>query len=337
MDFKRKAVMFAVWNLLLPTCASAYFSQSDQGEEVFSFMSTFDSPRNAALEKAASAVPSSDPTIVQLNPGALRLPDGTNRIAEIHWQTGAMADNQGSISYTSSYKKFLYQISYNWLDYGTIVGYDEYGMETGTDYNPLSQLATATVSYAMTHINVGATVKFASESLADDAGDRTAWGAAFDWGISWQSVSKIFGIGIVARDFGMLLRDYVDDDIDEYYPMSQMFGLSMYYRPVILPRLTIMAESDFPRYAEPKLALAGEYALGQSFFIRAGFTRAWLDITRDVKQLISANSRPDEAQSARMLSAGLGYNSKLFTIDYAFSYLAQGLGVEHRIGLRVDL
>ena len=241
MDFKRKAVMFAIWNLLLPTCASAYFSQSDQGEEVFSFMSTFDSPRNAALEKATSAVPSSDPTIVQLNPGALRLPDGTNRIAEIHWQTGAMADNQGSISYTSSYKKFLYQISYNWLDYGTIVGYDEYGMETGTDYNPLSQLATATVSYAMTHINVGATVKFASESLADDAGDRTAWGAAFDWGISWQSVSKIFGIGIVARDFGMLLRDYVDDDIDEYYPMSQMFGLSMYYRPVILPRLTIMA------------------------------------------------------------------------------------------------
>jgi hypothetical protein len=38
-----------------------------------------------------------------------------------------------------------------------------------------------------------------------------------------------------------------------------------------------------------------------------------------------------------MLSAGLGYNSKLFSLDYAFSYLAQGLGFEHRIGLRVGL
>ena len=337
MDFRRKAMTFAMLSMLLPACANAYFSQNDQGEEVFSFMSTFDSPRNAALEKAASAVPSTDPTIVQLNPAALRLPDGTKRIAEVHWQTGDMSDNQGSLSYTSSYKKILYQISYNWLDYGTFTGYDEYGYETGKEYRPFSKLTTATLAYAMTHINVGATLKFASEKLAEDAGDRTAWGAAFDWGITWQSSSKIFGIGLTARDFGMLLRDYVDDGDDDYYPMSQTFGVSLYYRPVILPRLTIMTESDFPRYAEPKFNLAGEYALGQSFFIRAGFTRAWLDLTRDFKQLISADSRPDEAQSARMLSAGLGYNSRLFSIDYAFSYLAQGLGVEHRIGLRVGL
>ena len=329
--------MLALWSLSLPTCASAYFSQNDQGKEVFSFMSTFDSPRNAALEKAASAYPSTDPTIVQLNPGAHRLPDGKKRIGEIHWQTGAMAENQGSISYTSSYRNFLYQVSYNWLDYGSLDGYDEYGYPTNKEYNPLSQLATATVSYAMTHINVGATVKFAAEQLADDKGDRTAMGAAFDWGITWQSSSKMFGFAIVARDFGMLLRDYIDDGEDDYYPMSQMFGVSLYYRPAILPRLTVMTESDFPRYAESRFALAGEYALGQSFFIRAGFTRAWLDITRDFKQLISANSRPDESQFARMLSAGLGYNSKLFAIDYAFSYLAQGLGVEHRIGLRIGM
>lgn len=335
MDLKRKVALLAFWSLMLPTCANAYFSQNDQGEEVFSFLSTFDSPRNAALEKAASAYPSTDPTIVQLNPAALRLPEGTKRIAEIHWQTGDMAENQGTITYTSSYKSFLYQISYNWLDYGTIEGYDELGNSTNTEYNPLSQLATATVAYPMKHIHVGFTLKFASESLSDDAGDRTAMGAAFDWGISWQSTSKILGIALFARDLGTLLRDYVDDGEDTYYPMSQTFGLALYYRPAIAPRLTLMAESDFPRYAEPKLNVAGEYALGKSFFIRAGFTRAWLDITRDVKQLFSADSRPDEAQTARMLSAGLGYTSSLFSLDYSFSYLAQGMGIENRIGLRV--
>ena len=114
------------------------------------------------------------------------MPEGKNHIASVHWQTGDMAENQGSISYTSSYKWFLYQISYNWLDYGSLTGYDEYGNETGKDYNPLSQMATATVSFPMKHIHVGVTAKFASEHLADDATDRTAWGAAFDWGISWQ-------------------------------------------------------------------------------------------------------------------------------------------------------
>mgnify|MGYP005606258619 FL=1 len=107
MDLKRKVALLAFWSLLLPTGANAYFSQNDQGEEVFSFLSTFDSPRNAALEKAASALPSTDPTIVQLNPAALRLPEGTKRIAEIRCQTGDMAENQGTISYTSSYKAIL--------------------------------------------------------------------------------------------------------------------------------------------------------------------------------------------------------------------------------------
>ena len=337
MSLKGKVLLSVVWSILLPTVANAYFSQGDQGQEVFSFTSTFDSPRNAALEKSAAAIPSTDPTITQLNPAALRLPDGTKHVGEIHWQTGDMAENQGTISYTSSYKTFLYQVSYNWLDYGTITGYNEYGYETGEDYNPFSQLVTATVAFPMKHIHVGVTAKIASERLAEDEGDRTALGAAFDWGISWQSTSKIFGLAITARDFGLLLRDYVDDGQNDFYPMSQTFGIGLYYRPVILPRLTLMMENDFPRYAEAKLGLAGEYALGHSFFVRAGFTRAWLDLTRDMKQLISADSRPDEAQSGRMLSAGLGYTSKHFSLDYSFSYLAQGLGVEHRIGLRVGM
>jgi hypothetical protein len=337
MNFKGKIISLIAWSIMLPATANAYFSQDIQGNEVFSFTSTFDSPRNAALEKSAAAVPSTDPSVVQINPAALRMPDGVKRIGEIHWQTGDMADNQGSISYTSSYKQFLYQISYNWLDYGSITGYDEYGNETGKEYNPFSQLTTATVAYGMTHIHVGATAKFASERLADDKGDRTAWGAAFDWGISWQSSSKLFGFAVTARDFGCLLRDYTDDNTDDYYPMSQAFGVAGYYRPVILPRLTVTAASEFPRYAQSRLELGGEYALGESFTVRAGFTRAWLDISRDAKQLFMANSRPDESQSGRMLSAGLGYTSQLFSLDYSFSYLAQGLGMEHRIGLRVGL
>ena len=315
--------------------ANAYFSQGDAGQEVFTFMSTFDSPRNASLEKSAAAQPSTDPSISQLNPAALMLPDGKQRVAGIHWQTGEFAENQGTIHYTTRFRDFLYQVSYNWLDYGTIDGYDEYGNETGKEYNPLSQLITATVAFPLKHFQFGTTLKFASDRLAEEDGDRTAWGAAFDWGISWQAGNKLWGFALTGRDFGCLLRDYVDDGEDEYYPMGQVFAISGFKRFKGLPRLTLFGESNFPRFAEARLNLGAEYLLGKYFAIRGGFTRTWLDLKRDALELIQDRSRPDESNEARLLSVGLGYSSSLFSLDYGFSYLAQGMGMEHRMGLRI--
>lgn len=318
----------------VPVASFAYFNHGDAGQEVFSFMSTFDSPRNAALEKSAGANPSTDPTVTQLNPAALRLPKDKRRIIAMHWQTGDLAENQGSIYYTSSYKDFIYQVSYNWLDYGDITGYDEYGIETGETYKPFSQLLTATIEFPLKHFQFGTTIKFASDKLAEDEGDRTAFGAAFDWAIAWQSQSKLFGLSFIARDFGCLLRDYVDDNEDEYYPMSQTFSLAAYFRPRTIRRLTMYLDSDFPRFAESDLNIGAEYALGEHFSIRTGFTRAWIDLYRDFRELTASKSRPSESNEARMLSFGLGYTSSLFSLDYSFSYLTQGLGLEHRIGLR---
>lgn len=322
--------------LAIPAVCHAYFSQGDAGQEVFSFINTFDSPRNAALEKSAGAGISTDPTITQLNPAAIVLPEGKDHVAAAHWQTGDMADNVGSLYYTGHSGNLIFQMSYNWQSYGSIDGYDEFGQETGEVYEPFSQLATATIAYPFKHVRFGATFKFASDNLTDDSGDRTALGAAFDWGIAWQSESKRFGFAVMARDFGCLLRDYVDDGEDKYYPMSQTYAIAGYVRPTVLPRLTVFIDSDFPRYQEPFFSLGGEYALGQSFSIRLGFERTWLDLIRDAKELFASEDRPNETNNAHMLSAGLGYNANLFSLDYSFSYLAEGLGHEHRLGLRLN-
>lgn len=325
-----------VMTAFLPLYGHAYFTQGDAGQEVFSFINTFDSPRNAALEKSAGASPSTDPTITQLNPAAIILPEGKNHVISAHWQTGDMADNQGCLSYTGHHDIYIYQISYNWLDYGSIDGYDEEGAPTNKEYEPFSQLATATVAFPMKHFSIGATLKFAADKLAEEDGDRTALGAAFDLGFSWQAESKRWGISLMARDFGTLLRDYTDDGDDDYYPMSQTFAIAGFFRPASLPRLTIFADSDFPRYQEAFLSLGGEYALGKSFAVRVGFERAWLDLYRDAMELLASDSRPSESNNAHMISAGLGYSTDLFALDYSFSYLAQGLGQEHRLGLRVN-
>lgn len=335
MDLLKKLSAIAALAIACPAAELGYFSKHDAGQEVFSFLSTFDSPRNAALEKSASALPTTDPSIVQLNPAAVIIADGKKRVAEAHWQTGEFADNQGTLSYTTQYKKFILQFSYNWISYGSITGYDEYGEENGSEYKPFSQLVTATVAFPMKHIRFGATLKFVSDKLTGDTGDQTAMAAAFDWGLTWMSDTKNYGFSFVARDFGAMLRSYVKNGSDDY-PLSQTFAFGGFFKPRSVPRLTLFGEADFPRYAEPDLNLGAEYALGEYFRIRAGFTRTWLDLSRDFKELASSSSRPDETNEARLFSLGLGYNSSLFAFDYAFSVLPESLGYEHRIGLRVE-
>ena len=335
MDLLKKLSAIAALAIACPAMELGYFSKHDAGQEVFSFLSTFDSPRNAALEKSAAALPTTDPSIVQLNPAAVLIADGKKRVAEAHWQTGEFADNQGTLSYTTQYKKFILQFSYNWISYGSITGYDEYGEENGSEYKPFSQLVTATVAFPMKHIRFGATLKFVSDKLTGDTGDQTAMAAAFDWGLTWMSDTKNYGFSFVARDFGAMLRSYVKNGSDDY-PLSQTFAFGGFFKPRNVPRLTLFGEADFPRYAEPDLNLGAEYALGEYFRIRAGFTRTWLDLSRDFKELASSSSRPDETNEARLFSLGLGYNSSLFAFDYAFSVLPESLGYEHRIGLRVE-
>jgi di/tripeptidase len=160
MDLLKKLSAIAALAIACPAAEFGYFSKHDAGQEVFSFLSTFDSPRNAALEKSASALPSTDPTVVQLNPAAVYIAEGKQRVAEAHWQTGEFADNQGTLSFTTQYKKFVLQFSYNWISYGTITGYDVYGEENGSEYG---------IIYLLEHFNL-----FKKEDLIliPDGGDK---------------------------------------------------------------------------------------------------------------------------------------------------------------------
>lgn len=319
---------------LAATAAFAYFQRHEAGQEVFSFTSTFQSPRSAALEFSAAAAPSTDLGITLLNPAAIRIQEGKNNAAGVYWETGDFAENQGTIAYARQLSTMTVQATYGWIAYGDIDGYDESGNETGETYSPLSQLFALSASIPLRWIQTGVTVKMVTDKLADDDGDRMAIGLAFDWGISWLSKSNRLGLSLTARDFGAMLRDYTDDGEDDDYAMAETFALSAFFIPRFLPRLTIFAESTFPRYSECALRLGAEYALSKYFFLRAGFSRTWLDLTRDFKELVLSDSRPGESNEARLFSLGLGYAYGPVGLDYAFSYLTQGLGSEHRLGLR---
>lgn len=331
MLFLKKSLIFAL-ALFGTVPASAYFKRNDSGLEAFSFLESFISARSAALEKSDAARASADPGAVLQNPASIVLDSAHRNAVAFSWQTGEFADNQGFIAYARNLGSMVVQASYGWIRYGSVDGYDELGNETGKSYEPQSSIVMLTLSMPLPHFQFGTTFKFAADELTDDSGDQTAMAIAFDWGLRWQSSSRKFGFALTARNFGKMIRAYVENGSTDY-GLEETFAVSGFYIPGALPRLSLFAETTFPRYAEPAISLGGEYAIGSSLFLRLGFSRTWLDISRDARELFSSADRPDETNNARMLSAGLGYSGSRFSVDYAFSYLAEGLGTEHRVGL----
>src|SRR5690554_28277 len=319
--------------LFLSSKSFAFFTKSEVGREIFAFSKSFQSARTMALERSASAFIVSDPSIMQLNPAAFIFNDSYHHLFSFHFQTGVFAENQGNLSYTRQLSTMSIQASYGWLLYGDIEGYDEYGQPTGQVHSPQSQLFTLSSSIPLRLFRFGSTIKLATDKLSGKLGDRTAIALAFDWGLVWTAKSNLYGFAFVARDFGALIRDYIQDGDSEAYAMAQTYALSAFLKSRQVPRLSLFLENTLPRYSQPALSLGLEYALGDYLFLRSGFNRAWLDLSRDFKELFASHSRPTESYEARFFSLGLGLQLLSFDFDYTFSYLIQGLGVEHRFSL----
>src|SRR5690554_3743509 len=100
MHFFKLFFFFALFFGLITPFSYSFFEKNEAGLEVFSFSRTFQSPRNMSLERSAGALPSTDPSIVQLNPAGLEIGEGKKNAVSVYWQTGAWADNQGIISYS---------------------------------------------------------------------------------------------------------------------------------------------------------------------------------------------------------------------------------------------
>lgn len=333
MIFLKNPRFFILLCLFASAISHSYFQKNEAGLEVFSFSRSFQSPRNMALERSAAALPSVDPSIVQINPAGLEIANDKKNAVAIYWQTGVFADNQATISYSRKLKAMTVQASYGWIRYGDIDGYDEQGEPTGQVHSPQSQLFTLTSAFPLTHFRFGSTIKIATDMLSGEVGDRTAVALAVDWGVSWVSSSSIFGFSFTAKDFGAMMQDYVDDGSSDSYAMAQTISVSGFLKPKTIPRLSLLLDNSFPRYSQASSSLGAEYILGNHVFLRGGFNRTWLDLSRDVKQLFASQSRSSESNEARLFSLGAGFLHPLFALDYSFSYLTQGLGMEHRFGL----
>lgn len=309
----------------------AYLGKFNEGLTVFNWTANLQTPRSVSLEGAAGAIPSEDPGVVFMNPAGLRASRPYQLAAS--WQSGDLAESQGLLMFSHPLKGMVMQHTYGFVDNGDVDGRDEENNETGTTHHPLAQMYANTVSFPLPHFQFGATARALWERLSNDEGAQPGMGASFDWGLQWNFASPRYGLAFAARNFGVQLRPFVENGSTDYVTSSNL-ALSGFLRPARLPRLTLAAECDAPRYSPMAVKMGGEYALGETLQLRAGAQRNAIDLVRLVRSTFSSDSAPDETGTHRLFSVGAGYVGKRLGVDYSYSHLFEGMGGEHRLGLR---
>jgi hypothetical protein len=131
--------------------------------------------------------------------------------------------NIGSISYAQQISRRFGTIhgSIKYLDYGTLIGSDENGLETG-NFNA-SDIAISvgySINLPWTNVYMGTNIKLISSNIAN----FSSFGAAIDFGILYYSPYNPYSFTIVGRNIGVQMKSF--NGIRENFPSKISFGAS---------------------------------------------------------------------------------------------------------------
>jgi hypothetical protein len=322
---------FSLLVFLLFVSSHAYFGKENEGLAVFGWAMLLQSPRTVAFEGAGSAFNSQDFGAVIMNPALLQ---GERFGAGAAWQSGDLADRQGVVAFSHPISVGgtvgRMQHTYGVVDNGEVLNYDESGEETGIASYPLAQYYALTLAFPLKHFKFGITGRYLWERLADLPDSRIGMGLAMDWGLLWNSNSVRYGFALMGRHLGSQFRPFVKGGVNGYALASEI-AASAFWR--LDQKFTWLFECSAPRYSPAVGKLGMEYRFSAPLFLRAGMQREFIDAAHSVRSIFENTETQQKSGYYRLFSAGAGYRFGIFTVDYSYSMLVEGMGSEHRVGL----
>lgn len=183
--------------------------------------------------------------------------------------------------------------SVQYLNYGSIKGYDTTGLAT-SDLNPNAMAVS--VGYAKninTKLALGASAKYISSKLSNSA---TAM--AVDAGATYTIEPNKAKVGLSIANLGTKLK-YLEDE--ENLPQNIKVGGS--YN--IIKNLNATADINMPTYADAYFGVGAEYLIATIANTELAFRAGY-------------NSQNTNTKGTTNLSAGFGVTYKNYSFDYAF-------------------
>jgi len=315
------------------------------GESVYQFLNLSSSAAQVAFGGEVLTL-SNDVNQPLWNPAFIRTEmDGKLSVDYTSYLAGI---NLGSVSYARTISRRFGTIhgSIKYLNYGTLIGADEQGIETGNfGANDIALSVGYSRNLPWNNFYFGANLKFISSNIDT----YSSFGIAFDISILYNSPNKPYVITLVARNFGTQLKSY--DGTNESLPFKLALGTSYQLEYVPLKwHLTIdnLQQWDLsePNPSNQTTDLEGNttneninflgnairhFVIGAELFpeslinIRVGYN------FKRAKELELQNLR-----SFAGISFGFGVQMNKFKLNYAFSKVHSASNVS-TFGLQIDL
>lgn len=190
------------------------------GESVYQFLNLSTSARQIALGGEVLTL-MDDVNQPIWNPAVIN-PELDGKMS-VNYSSFLAGINIGSISYAQQISRRFGTIhgSIKYLDYGTLIGADENGLETGNfNANDIAISVGYAINLPWTNVYMGTNIKLIGSNIAN----FTSFGAAIDFGILYYSPYKPYSITIVGRNMGVQLKSF--NGTRESLPSKISIGVS---------------------------------------------------------------------------------------------------------------
>ncbi|MFA6059195.1 MAG: type IX secretion system protein PorQ [Taibaiella sp.] len=192
------------------------------GQDAFEYLRMSNSPHVSALGGFVPANPDNDVSFTLQNPGLLN-PSFHNQLSlnyNIYYAGIGIANLQYAYHVEPLKTDFGFGVQY--LNYGSFQHTDVQGNSLGdiraTDY---SINLSASRQY-LERWRYGATLKWAHSSL----GDRSAMAVLADVGIVYEDTANLWTFGVVAKNMGIMIKQYNPENDAEPLPFDLQIGLT---------------------------------------------------------------------------------------------------------------
>lgn len=197
------------------------------GENVYQFLNLSSSARQIALGGEVLTL-LDDVNQATWNPATIN--DAIDNKVSLNYSSYLAGVNIGSLSYAKLISRRFGTIhgSINYLNYGTLIGADDQGNETG---NFSASDIAVSIGYARnlpwTNLFFGANIKLITSNIDN----FTSSGIAADFALLYYSTYKPYSFTVVARNMGTQIKSF--NGTKEQLPLKVAFGAS--YRLEYVP------------------------------------------------------------------------------------------------------
>ncbi|MDA3867556.1 MAG: type IX secretion system protein PorQ [Salinivirgaceae bacterium] len=194
-------------------------AQSDYSS-VYRFLTLPTSAYSASLGGSPIASADSNINLISVNPALLN--EKTHSQMGLNFSNVSPGINMGMIAYGFDWaEKGSFGFGFQYLNYGQMDAYDEFGADMGTFSGGDYALMASWSQLLLKDLRIGATVKGIYSKI-----DRyQSLAAAFDAGLTYNNEEWLLTVSVVAKNIGSQIDEYIEGE-NEPLPQDYQFGIA---------------------------------------------------------------------------------------------------------------